>query len=190
MFTGEMLLGEMEVMVQVVRRCSGALWFVVWGLGFVVWGLGFGVWGLGFGVWGLGFGACVTTAAHAAAARDRGVPFINVLTGISFEAIHEIHHPRRPRHGADAAAARHERGEPSVQPPHATPALLLHAPPPVNHGAARNSAHAQQRNLRGSASHGGKQRAIGSARWIDSHRCAAAAMGSVQQRLQGLVYRV
>jgi hypothetical protein len=35
----------MEVMVQVVRRCSGALWFRVWGLGFGVWGLGFGVCG-------------------------------------------------------------------------------------------------------------------------------------------------
>ena len=51
-----------------------------------------------------------------------------------------------------------------------------------------SSAHAEQGNLRGGASHGGKQRAIGSAR--SSHRRAAAAVESVQQRLQGLASRV
>jgi hypothetical protein len=52
----------------------------------------------------------------------------------------------------DAAAARHERNEPSVQPPHAPAVLLLHAPPTVNHNSARHSAHAEEDNLRSNTS--------------------------------------
>jgi hypothetical protein len=77
---------------------------------------------------------------------------VKIWTLQRFEQIHGRHHLRRPRHCPDAAAARHERGEPSVKPPHAPPVLLLHSPPPVQHNSARHSAHAEEGNLRSIAS--------------------------------------
>jgi hypothetical protein len=77
---------------------------------------------------------------------------LKIWTLLRCEDIHGRHHLSHPRHCPDAAAARHQRGEPSVQPPHAPPVLLLHAPPPVKHGSARKSALAEGSDLLSNAS--------------------------------------
>jgi hypothetical protein len=66
---------------------------------------------------------------------------------IAVETILEIRHPCCPRDGAEAAAAQHERAEPSVQPPTVLPLFLLHPTPRVQRAAARQGAHAIRRNL-------------------------------------------
>ena len=100
--------------------------------------------------------------------------------------IREIHHRSRPHHHADAAAARHQRAEPAVQPPHPLPPLPVHPPPPQKHGPARPSAGAKRSNLRGKSvtSHvqcTPKAQASGGSA---SHRHAAAGVSGDEQRLQ------
>ena len=99
------------------------------------------------------------------------------------EQIDEMHHQCSPCHSSDAAAARHQSAEPSVQPPHAPTIYLLHASPPIKHRPARKSAHAEEGDLHSNASHIGKQHTGSSTGW--SHRHAAASV----VRVPGALHR-
>ena len=67
------------------------------------------------------------------------------------EEIVEELHPGGPRHCAEAAAEQHERAVPSVKPPHALPGVCVQQPPPIEHGAAGQSAGAIRGDLLGDA---------------------------------------
>ena len=96
------------------------------------------------------------------------------------DLILELHHPGRPRHSTEAAAAHHQPAKPSVQRPHAPPPLLIHPPPQIQHPPARHSAHTIRRNLRSNALHAEAARNAKHER--DKRRAAAAGAVSPSRR--------
>ena len=117
---------------------------------------------------------------------------------LAVECILELHHPGRPRHSTEAAAAHHQPAKPSVQRPHAPPPLLLHHPPQIQHPPARHSAHTKRRNLRSNALHTNEAARNTNMRRTSaerqqrgpSHRHAAAGVQSFKQIGQGPASRV
>ncbi len=108
----------------------------------------------------------------------------------------ELHHPGRPRHSPEAAAAHHQPAKPSVQRPHAPPPLLIHPPPQIQHPPARHSAHTIRSNLHSNALHANKaarnanMSGTSAERQQRGHRHAAAGVQSFKPSLQGPAHSI